>query len=203
MPKSKPEKGSARTLDRSPSHLLHRVLQLALDLYAEEAGTEAVTQRQFALLAAAADHDGATQTVLVGATGIDRSTLADLAARMITKGYLERERSAADARANAVRLTELGRATLETLRPKVAAADARILALLPPGKRDTFLSALRTITESAAPAPPAPEKQKKVKPPKAAKPAKAEKAPKPAKAEKPGKKQKKKIKKVKAEMATA
>ena len=89
-------------LDKSPSHLLHRALQLALDIYAEELGASGITQRQFAVLSAVEAYEGLTQTDLVKITGIDRSTLADMATRMITKGLLERQRSAADARANAV-----------------------------------------------------------------------------------------------------
>ena len=52
------------------------------------------------------------QTDLVRATGIDRSTLADLVARMTTKGLLERERSTIDARAKAVKLSEAGVANI-------------------------------------------------------------------------------------------
>ena len=102
-------KHGATALDRSPSHLLHRALQRALDIYADEFGADAITQRQYAVLAAAAEHEGATQADLVRSTGIDRSTLADMATRMIAKGLLERERSTLDARANAVSLTEAGR----------------------------------------------------------------------------------------------
>src|ERR1700739_1473887 len=98
MAKSKSAK-SASALDRSPSHLLHRAVQLALDIYAEELGAGGVTQRQLAVLAAAAEHEGATQTDLVRITGIDRSTMAEMAARLIGKGLLERQRSAYDARA--------------------------------------------------------------------------------------------------------
>ena len=39
-------------LAESPSHLMHRVLQLSLDIYAEEAGPDGLTQRQFAVLEA-------------------------------------------------------------------------------------------------------------------------------------------------------
>ena len=45
---------TGKALDRSPSHLLHRALQLALDIYAEETGPDAVTQRQYAVLGAVA-----------------------------------------------------------------------------------------------------------------------------------------------------
>ena len=140
-------------LGGSPSHLMHRVLQLALDIYAEEAGPDGLTQRQFAVLEAVSHKSGLTQTDLGRATGIDRSTLADLVARMTTKGLLERERSAIDARAMAVRLSEAGAVALEAARPRVEAADKRIMALLPKGKRDGFLALLSDLASAADEAP--------------------------------------------------
>jgi len=179
---------AGKALERSPSHLLHRALQLALDIYAEETGPDAVTQRQYAVLAAVAAHEGLTQTDLVRSTGIDRSTLADLVARMIGKGLLARQRSIADARANTVNLTEAGRAALEAAKPRVAAADARILKLLPTRKRDAFLGVLRDmgkVAEAMAAADDTvaakPKKKKKAKPAKPAKAVKPVKTAKPAK----------------------
>ena len=193
---------AGRALERSPSHLLHRALQLALDIYAEETGPDALTQRQYAVLAAVAAHEGLTQTDLVHATGIDRSTLADLVARMIGKSLIARERSTADARANTVRLTDTGRAALGAIGPKVAAADARILRLLPARKRDAFLGVLHDMgraAETAAPseeaeAAPKAKKKKKAKD-KTAKPGKAAKAEAPAKVAKTDGGKKKKAKK--------
>src|SRR5690606_13608217 len=103
--------------------------------------------RQYALLAAVAEAEGSSQTDLVAMTGIDRSTLAELTARMIAKGLLERERSATDARAKTVRLSETGRAALEATQPRVRAADKRILSLLPKPKRDTFIKLLGKLGE--------------------------------------------------------
>lgn len=149
MAKSKPAK-DASALERSPSHLLHRAVQLALDVYAEEMGPGAITQRQFAVLAAVAEHDGATQTDLVRLTGIDRSTMAEMAARLISKGLLERRRSPFDARANAVSLTEAGREALEVARPKMAAADARLLKLISGGgRRQAFVGLLQDLIAGA------------------------------------------------------
>ena len=136
-------------LDRSPSHLLHRALQLALDIYAEETGAGALTQRQFAVLSAVMAKEGCTQSELVRATGIDRSTLAELVARLIGKDLLARERSTLDARANTVRLTDAGRAAVHDAGPRVAQADARILALVPGAKRDAFLKTLRDMARAA------------------------------------------------------
>ena len=189
-------KGGATALDRSPSHLLHRALQRALDIYADEFGPTAITQRQYAVLAATAEHEGATQADLVRSTGIDRSTLADMATRMIAKGLLERERSTLDARANAVSLTEAGRSALEDAKPRMAAADARLLKLIGGhGRRNTFVDLLRDLVKKGDAEPAAEKPPKAPKAPKAPKLAKAAKAAKPGKAAKlakPAKKAKKK-----------
>jgi len=197
MVKSGNKSKRSGSLGGSPSHLMHRVLQLALDIYTEEAGSDGLTQRQFAVLEAVSQKSGLTQTDLVRATGIDRSTLADLVARMTTKGLLDRVQSTIDARAKAVSLSAAGQAALDAARPRVEAADKRILALLPKAKRDGFLALLSELAGEADAAPDkaraearaakkaAREAKKLAK--KAAKPAKAEKPAKPPKAEKPAK----------------
>lgn len=160
---SKPGKTARRVgpLGASPSHLMHRALQLALDIYAEECGADGLTQRQFAVLEAASLKAGLTQTELVRMTGIDRSTLADLVTRMTAKGLLERERSTLDARAKAVRLSPEGAARLEAARPQVEAADKRILSLLPKGQREVFLAQLAELAAAADAAPDAAKAQAK------------------------------------------
>ena len=109
-------------------------------------------------------------------------------ARMIDKGFLARERSATDARAKTVRLTAKGRAALDEVGPKVAAADARILANLTSGKRDAFITALGVLAEAGEASlvgdePSEPKKKKK-----------ADKADRAPKAEKKKKKKAKKDK---------
>jgi DNA-binding MarR family transcriptional regulator len=153
MIKTAKQKGPVAELAQSPSHLMHRALQLCLDIYAAESAESGLTQRQYAVLEVAAQKQGLTQTDLVKATGIDRSTLADLVSRMITKGYLERERSALDARAKAVRVSEAGLAALEAARPCVEAADKRLLAMLPKGRRQNFLEILQHLSDVADAAP--------------------------------------------------
>ena len=148
---TKPTKSqrSKNALAQSPSHMIHRALQLALDIYTEEAATSGLTQRQFAVLEVTAQQTGLTQTDLVKATGIDRSTLADIVARLEAKGLLETERSVLDARAKVVRLSVEGQATLDATRPCVEAADKRILQLVPKAKRENFLEILTHLAQTA------------------------------------------------------
>jgi len=194
-------KPSADVLGGSATHLLHRALQLALDYHTEAAGAGAVTQRQYTVLAAAAANDGLTQNDLVRATGIDRSTLADLVARMLVKGLLVRERSATDGRANSVRLSQAGRAALAAGSEPASVADGRLLAVLSPKKREGFMKTLSAIALAADESPgkdKTGKKADKAKPVKAAKPPKAKAAKvKGDAAVKAGKKQKK-AKKAKA-----
>jgi DNA-binding MarR family transcriptional regulator len=174
-------------LNSSVTHLLHRALQLALDFHAAAAGDASLTQRQFTVLSAAGTADGLTQNDLVRATGIDRSTLADLVARLLAKGLLQRERSATDARANSVRLSDAGREALGSGAGAAADADERLLALLSPKKRETFLKTLATLA-AAADEPAGGKAVKKASPPKPEKPvAKKKKKVKRVKEAKPGK----------------
>jgi DNA-binding MarR family transcriptional regulator len=131
--------------EASISHLLHRAVQISADLYTEQAGPEAITPRQFAVLKAVAEAEGATQSQLVRSTGVDRSTLAELLTRLTARGLVARLRSAGDARVNQVSLTESGRALLAATQPHAAAADLALLSRLPEDRRARFLKDLRRL----------------------------------------------------------
>ena len=118
-------------LDGSLSHLLRRTQQFAYDQFAQAVSDSGLTPRQFVVLVAVGDAEGLTQTDLVNRTGIDRSTLADMVARMIDRGLLTRKRTKEDARANSVRLSAAGRRALKAAEPGADAAETALLALIP------------------------------------------------------------------------
>lgn len=132
-------------LAKSASHLLHRAQQLAVDRFA----ASDVTLRQFALLTAISARAGQNQTELVNATGIDRSTLADMIMRMEERGLLARGRSSEDGRAKSVTLTASGRSALNAAMPRARAADDAIMTALPRPSRAAFLETLRLLAEAA------------------------------------------------------
>lgn len=137
-------KGGKDHLERSAMHLLHRAGQCAADMFSS-ARTGGLTPRQFAVLMVVAEEEGLTQTDLVERTGIDRSTLADIVARLLGRGLIQRRRAKDDARAYAIRLTPQGAKALREAQPAAAAADQKLLASLPPGKRQEFLDTLNLI----------------------------------------------------------
>ncbi len=134
-----------KQLDRSAMHLLHRAGQCATDLFLAAARDSGLTPRQYAMLTTIAEEEGLAQTELVARTGIDRSTLADIVARLIARGLIQRRRAKHDARAYAVKLTVQGAKALRDAEPGASATDSRLLATLPPAKRQEFLESLQTI----------------------------------------------------------
>ena len=135
-------------LRKSPGHLLRRAQQYAHDLYSSAVGPTGPTPRQFEVLHVVANNAGLSQTDLVRATGIDRSTLADMIARMLKKGLLSRSRTKEDARANAVSITAAGKRVLSSAMSSVARAETAALNVLPKGQQAGFMKALSAYAEA-------------------------------------------------------
>ncbi len=76
-----------------------------------------ITSVQFAALAVLEHKPEASQRELGDALEMDRSTIADLAARLERHGLVQREQDLADKRRYVLRLTPLGKSELERLRP--------------------------------------------------------------------------------------
>src|SRR5476651_2116956 len=135
-------------LSEAPSHLIRRCQQFYGALYARESGARELTKQQYTLLAALEHNDGASQTVLVEITGIDRSTLAEMVRRMLEKGLLSRERTEEDQRANAVAISPSGRKALRSARNASDRAEKALLEILPLQDRQKFIRALAQIAQA-------------------------------------------------------
>jgi DNA-binding MarR family transcriptional regulator len=131
-----------KQLSRSLSHLLKRAAQYSNYIYMNEVGDSGLTHRQYTVLVAADAHDGKSQTELVKLTGIDRSTLADLVARLMAQGYLQRRRTKDDARTNAIKVTAVGKKMLKSALPGADEVDKQLLSLLPSSDRKGFADCL-------------------------------------------------------------
>ena len=178
-------------LKTSPSHLLHRAQQLAANESASALTAAGITLRQFSVLAALSGNDGVSQSDLVNATGIDRSTLADMVARMEKAGLIKRVASKMDKRAKVVSLMAKGKKAYEKALPAVEKADAAIFEALPKTKQAALVSGLKDMVaeadkveapapKPAAPAPAAPAAKAAAKPAVKKAPARKPAAKKPA-----------------------
>jgi DNA-binding MarR family transcriptional regulator len=145
-----PRKGDgAFDLSQSPSHLLRRCVQYANDLFAREPGASDLTKQQYTVLCAVEKNEGMSQTALVAVTGIDRSTLAEMIRRMMEKGLIDRERTEADQRANAVRIAAGGKKALRGARTASERVERALLAALPASERAKFVRTLTALVQQA------------------------------------------------------
>ncbi len=145
-------------LGQSPLHLFHRAVQVVTEIYQAEMASHDLTARQYAVLFALAHSEGMSQSKLVDATGIDRSTMADIVRRMLKKGIIQRKRDKDDARAYEVRITEEGVRLFKTVTPIVHRIEEKLLSALKGRRVDEFLTNLGLIVgniQVSGSAPPA------------------------------------------------
>lgn len=90
-----------------------------------------LTETQILILDALVAHPGASQTVLVNATRIDRSTLADVMRRLFKAKLVYRQRSRSDARAYTIEITDNGREALAKAKRARRVAERTILDQYP------------------------------------------------------------------------
>ena len=131
------------TVLESTLHLLHRASQLADESFALKIGREDLTARQFVVLSIVANTENPSQTMICEQSGIDRSTLADIVRRLVSRGLLSRRRTRQDARMYAVKITDAGNAALDKARPVARAVDQELLGVLTASQRNDFESTLR------------------------------------------------------------
>ncbi len=133
--------------NKSLLHRLHRASQVVSEKYARKLGDSDLTIRQLVVLSAIADAGNPSQTNIVAATGVDRSTLADIVKRLLMRGYLTRRRSKLDARAYAVKLTDEGRSALLSAAPVLHRVESEMLTSIPAKKREELFALLDAIAD--------------------------------------------------------
>jgi DNA-binding MarR family transcriptional regulator len=123
---------------------LHRAGQRADRAFARQAGN-GLTLPQFMVLQVLTEGSGPSQTEIMTATGIDRSSVADLVKRLVGYGWVQRRRTRRDARVYAVRLTEEGKRILALAIPAARATEQILLCSFSTGQRRVLLKALLTL----------------------------------------------------------
>lgn len=91
--------------------------------------------RHFAVLSLINRRGGLRQTDIAAVMGIDRTTTMKVVDELEARGLLQRSRSSEDRRANAIDLTDAGRAWRERYVPPIAEQEQRFLSPLSPGER--------------------------------------------------------------------
>ena len=136
---------------------LGRLLRLLQQLQAESLDFEkawGLTAPQYSVLAAIVNAPGIDQRTVVSQTFVDKSTAASVVNRLVGRGLVIANRSAADQRRNELVATEPAISLLYDSTPELLARQDLIIGALPESDRPSFRLALRTLGYTDRDAPP-------------------------------------------------
>ncbi|WP_045863511.1 MarR family winged helix-turn-helix transcriptional regulator [Streptomyces sp. WMMB 714] len=139
---------AAVDLSTHPGHLARR-LQQAHSLLWGAMVSEETTSPQFAVLNALLEKPGMDQRTLSEHVHLDRSTIADIVARLAGRELVERVRDPADGRRNVLRLTEQGRRVHGKLVTRTDRMNRVFLAPLDGEERETLLRLIARVAGAA------------------------------------------------------
>jgi MarR family transcriptional regulator, temperature-dependent positive regulator of motility len=120
---------SPEVLPKFTGSLVRRAQQRHVAVWLAEVSAE-ITSVQYAALEILQRTPGVNQRQLGDELDIDRSTIADLVARMVRNGLIERSDDPVDKRSYVLYLTASGKKQLATLRPRVEEVERVLTARL-------------------------------------------------------------------------
>jgi MarR family transcriptional regulator, temperature-dependent positive regulator of motility len=138
---------SHEDLRRHPGHLIRRAQQVHYWLWNAEVSAE-VTSPQFAVLYALQAAKTIDQKTLGERVSLDRSTTAEVVARLASRGLVQRFRDPKDARRNLLRLTPAGLRTTERLVPKAVRMNRLLVSVLSECEQAELLRMLNLVVDA-------------------------------------------------------
>jgi DNA-binding MarR family transcriptional regulator len=135
-----------------PGHLLRRSVQAMNLIWAQEV-SRTITSPQFAALNALLREPDLDQSTLGRRVSLDRSTTAEMVARLTDRGLIRRERHTQDGRRKTIALTARGQSVLQQLIPRTHAMTNRLVAGLTERERRELLRLLLLVVQASEQAP--------------------------------------------------
>lgn len=144
---------SALPLETTFGHLIRRAQQVHTALWTAQFDGD-LTGPQYAVLAALSQHGTMDQRTAGHLASLDKSTAADVIARLQRHGWLDRDRDPDDGRRNLLTLTGAARAALRHLTPGAIEVQRRLLEPLDAAGRTWFIQHLAVVAYAGDPPPP-------------------------------------------------
>jgi len=131
-------------LMRHPGHLMRRAVQVMNLLWDEEV-SHTITSPQFAALNALYAEPKLDQRTLGERVSLDRSTMAEVVARLSDRGLIQTARDTRDGRRKTITLTTKGLHTVRQLIPRTHAMTDRLVGALDSRQRESLLTLLTEV----------------------------------------------------------
>jgi MarR family transcriptional regulator, temperature-dependent positive regulator of motility len=137
----------AEDLMLHPGHLMRRALQ-AMNLLWDHEVSHVITSPQFAALNALYGEPAIDQRTLGERISLDRSTMAEVVARLSARGLINTARDSHDGRRKTIRLTPKGVTTLEHLIPRTHEMTRKLVGALDAKDQEELLRLLTAVVSS-------------------------------------------------------
>ncbi len=137
------------TLESAPGHLIRRAQQVHGRLWGTWV-SRTITSPQYTMLLVLREHGELDQSTLGRHASLDRSTTAEVVARLANRRFLRCARRHVDGRRNLVAATTLGITLVEDLAEAVQRVQGQLLHVLSPGQREEFMELMNLICQEVA-----------------------------------------------------
>jgi DNA-binding MarR family transcriptional regulator len=134
-------------LSRHPGHLIRRAQQVLNLVWSEEV-SKSITSPQFAVLNALLLEPNIDQRTLGDRVALDRSTVAEIVARLTSRNLVCWNRNASDGRRKTIQLTPRGKRILQELIPRTHRMTRRLVGALEPAEQEQLLKLLTRVVRA-------------------------------------------------------
>ena len=141
-PETLPRLGEIGLTNYAP-YLMNRIMGRYNASLRDEMAGQGLTTPKMRALAVLSVIEGPLIRELAVYSVVEQSTLSRALDQLAGEGLIRREADASDSRATRVFITEAGRATFETLWPRMAEANARMFRGIPEEERRAFVATLQ------------------------------------------------------------
>ncbi|MBL7490999.1 winged helix-turn-helix transcriptional regulator [Frankia sp. AgB1.9] len=137
----------AADLSANPGHLARRLQQVIHQLWTASVSTD-TTPPQFVVLNSLRAAPDIDQRTLGERACLDRSTVADVVARLVQRGLIRRVRDPHDGRRNVLRLTTRGEGTHTEVAHRAQTMNEQLLAPLSGDEQLTLVALLNRVVDA-------------------------------------------------------
>lgn len=140
--------GSHTSLWERPGYLIRRLHQIHVAIFLDECAEYGITPVQYAVMTALLNHPGADQVTIARDAAIDRTSVADVLARLAHRGLVQREPGEKDRRMRIAMLTEEGERIAREMEHASLSAQAKLMAPLPAEKHAQLMELMTELVEA-------------------------------------------------------
>lgn len=142
------QSGSLTSLWQRPGYLIRRLHQIHVAIFLDECAEYGITPVQYAVMTALLNHPGADQVTIARDAAIDRTSVADVLARLAQRGLVRREPGKQDRRMRIAVLTDEGERIAREMEHASLSAQAKLMAPLTAAKHAQLMDLMTELVEA-------------------------------------------------------